>query len=104
MHRKAAKLGILACFVKAFGPCPFRSSVLNEMLRQPQSLRLVVRSRTGGAVKAVGHGRHRFIDETADRLAFLDQERHVMRAHLENSACVAGAELAHAEARIEKPA
>ena len=96
VHRRGAKLGIFASFVKALGDPANPGSVLNEMLCEAQSLRLVVGPRSGGAIEAVRHRCHRFIDKAADGLALLDQEGNVVRAHLKNSACAASARVGDA--------
>src|SRR5258707_15431835 len=56
-----------------------------EMLRQSEALALV-RGADVAAVEPVGPRDQRLVDQPADDLAVLDQERHLVRAHFENSA------------------
>ena len=72
------------------------------MLRQRQALALV-----GGAdraaVELVGPGDQPLVQHAADHLAVLDQERHLVRAHLQDGAAAAALGLGRAEAGIEEP-
>ena len=54
------------------------------------------------AVEPVGPGDQPLVDEAADDLAVLDQERHLVRAHLEHGAAAGSAGLGRAEAGIEE--
>src|SRR5258707_14750497 len=68
-----------------------------EMLRQLQPLRLVVGA-DAGAVERVGPRDHLLVDEAADDLPVLDDERHLARAHFEHRAAAAPAGARVAEA------
>src|ERR1700732_2539343 len=72
-----------------------------EMLRQRQALALVGGA-DRGAVELVGPGDQALVDEAADDLAVLDQERHFVRAHFEDGAAAGAPALGGAEAGIEE--
>src|SRR5271166_3792902 len=72
-----------------------------EMLRQRQALALVGGA-DRGAVELVGSGDQPLVDETADDLTVLDQERHLVRAYFEDGAAAGAAGLGGAETRIEE--
>jgi hypothetical protein len=55
------------------------------MLAQLQALRLIVRA-DAGAVELVRARDHLLIDQPADDLAVIEDERHLARAHLEHGA------------------
>src|SRR5687767_4468617 len=61
------------------------AALRSEMLRQLQSLRLVVRA-DALAVQCVGFRDHPLVDEATDDLAVLEDEGHLARADLENRA------------------
>src|SRR5437016_11616194 len=72
-----------------------------EMLRELQPLRLVVRA-DAGAIQLVRSREHFLVDEAADDLPVLEDERHLARAHLEDSAAALPAGARIAEAGIEE--
>ena len=55
------------------------------MLRQLQALRLVVRFQIR-AVERLGARQHALIDQPADHLPVLEDERHLVAAHLQHGA------------------
>src|SRR4051794_2059513 len=71
------------------------------MLAELEALRLVVRA-DALAVHSVGAGQHLLVDEAADDLAVLEDERHFARAHFENGARSQPARTGIAEAGIEE--
>jgi len=71
------------------------------MLGQPQVLRLVIRA-DALAVESIGPGHHAFVDQAADDLAMLDNERHLAGTHLQYRPGTAPARARIAEARIEE--
>ena len=71
------------------------------MLGQLEALRLVVRA-DAHAVERRWPRQHLLIDQTADDLAVLEDERHLARAHLQHRAGAAAAGALVAEARIEE--
>ena len=71
------------------------------MLGELQALRLIIRA-NALAVKLPRPRQHLLIDETADDLAVLQDERHFARAHLEHRAGAAAAGALVAETRIEE--
>src|ERR1700756_2187492 len=66
-----------------------------KMFAQLQALRLVVRA-DALAVHGLGPRQHFFVNQTADDLAMLEDERHFARAHFQHStrALAAGAGIA----------
>src|SRR5713226_3468009 len=80
---------------------PRRHASRPEMLRQLEALRLVVRA-DALAVELVGPRQHPLVDQAADGLAVLQDERHLARAHLEHRARAAPAGARIAEAGIEE--
>src|SRR6202044_3649596 len=70
-----------------------------EMLRQLEALRLVVGA-DAFAVERVRARQHLLVDEAADDLAVLENERHFARTHLEHGAGAAAAGAGIAEAGI----
>src|ERR1700730_4706432 len=72
-----------------------------EMLRQLQALGLVVRP-DALAIKLVRLRQHLLINEPADDLTVLEDERHFARAHFENGARATAASARIAKSRIEK--
>src|SRR5262245_41437969 len=82
--------------------CSARAAALAaEMLRELQALRLVVRADVL-AVERVGPRQHLLVDEAADDLPMLEDERHFARPHLEHRARAAPAGAGVAEAGIEE--
>src|SRR6185312_3008829 len=77
------------------------SALRLEVLRQLQALRLVVGA-DAGAVERIGLGQHLLVDEAADGLAVLENERHLARAHLEHRARAGAAGAGIAEAGVEE--
>src|SRR6516165_10257058 len=71
------------------------------MLRQRQSLALIGRA-DGAAVELVGPGDQAFVDEAAEDLTVLDQERHLVRAHFEHRTAAGTAALGGAKTGIEE--
>ena len=71
------------------------------MLGQLEALRLVVGA-DALAVERVGARQHLLVDEAADDLAVLEDERHLARAHFEDGAGAAAAGAGIAEAGIEE--
>ena len=80
-----------------------RRHEIAEMLAEPQSLALVVRGRAG-AVELVALRRvaERLVNEATDRLAVLEQERHIAAAHFQHRARARSAVGTLTEARIEE--
>src|SRR6185437_5349265 len=72
-----------------------------EMLAQFQALGLIVRADLL-AVHGVGPRQHLFIDQPADDLAMLEDERHLARAHLQHRARPLPAGAGIAEAGVEE--
>src|ERR1700722_20471631 len=72
-----------------------------KMLGELQALRLVVRA-NALAIHGIGPRQHLFIDQAADDLAVLENERHLARANLQHRAGALSAGAGIAEARIEK--
>ena len=73
----------------------------SKMFRQLEALGLIVRA----DAHAVERGRprqHALVDQAADDLAVLEDERHLARAHLEYRAGTAPAGALVAESRIEE--
>src|SRR5215470_6061247 len=79
----------------------FATSLSPKVLRQFQALRLIIRA-DALAIEGIGPGQHTFVDETADNLAVLDNERHLAGTHLQYRAGATPAGARIAEARIEK--
>src|SRR6266481_3804055 len=71
------------------------------MLGQCQPLALIRRA-DGAAVELVRAGDQALVDEAAEDLAVLDQERHLVRAHFENGSAARTPSLGGAEAGIEE--
>src|SRR5260370_17392012 len=71
------------------------------MLGELQSLRLIVRA-DALAVHGVGPRQHFLVDQAADDLAVLEDERHLARAHFEHRARALPAGAGIAEAGIEE--
>src|SRR3954471_14738164 len=79
-----------------------RQKYLNpKMLAQLQALGLVVRA-DALAVHGVGTRQHFFVDEAADDLAVLENERHLARAHFEHRARTLPAGAGIAKAGVEE--
>src|SRR5579859_1321612 len=78
-----------------------RRLVALELLAEAQALALVIRA-DALAVELVRPLGQPLIDEPADHLAVLDQERHLMRADLEHGAAAGAPGLAQTEAGIEE--
>src|SRR6202047_2466174 len=72
-----------------------------KMLAQLQALRLVVRA-DALAVEGVGPRQHFLVDQTADDLAVLEDERHLARAYFQNRARALSAGPRIAETGIEE--
>src|ERR1700761_6728037 len=72
-----------------------------EMLRQLPPLRLIVRA-DALAVHRIRPRKHLLVDETADDLAVLEDERHLARTHFEDGARAAAARAGIAKAGIEE--
>src|SRR5215831_6330424 len=72
-----------------------------KMLGQLQALRLVVRA-DAPAIEGLGPRQHMFVDETTDDLTVLDDEWHLVGAHLEHRAGAAPACARITEPRIEE--
>jgi hypothetical protein len=73
------------------------------MLRQLQSLRLIVRLQVG-AVERLRPRQHVLVDQPADDLAVFEDERHFMAAHFQHGAAAGAAGGRMAEAGSKKPA
>jgi hypothetical protein len=71
------------------------------MLRQLQALRLVVRAEVG-AVERLRPRQHVLVDQPADDLPVLQDERHLVTAHFQHRAAADAARGGMAEARIEE--
>src|SRR3954471_3597598 len=78
-----------------------RARLYPEMLGELQPLRLVVRADTL-AVQGVGPRQHLLVDQPADDLAVLEDERHLARAHFEHGARALATSAGIAEAGIEE--
>src|SRR5580700_6428485 len=72
-----------------------------KMLRQLEPLRLVVRA-DAFAIELRRPRQHLLVDQPPNRLAVLEDERHLARAHFEHGARAAPAGAGVAEARIEE--
>src|SRR5258705_3153915 len=72
-----------------------------KMLAQLQALRLVVRA-DALAVHGLGPRQHFFVNQTADDLAMLEDERHFARAHFQHRARALSAGAGIAKAGIEE--
>src|SRR5439155_548528 len=72
-----------------------------EMLAQLQALRLIVGA-DALAVERVGARQHFFVDQAADDLAVLEDERYLARAHFQHRARTLPAGAGIAEAGIEE--
>jgi hypothetical protein len=72
-----------------------------EVLCQFQSLRLVIRANRL-AIEPCGSGEHPLVDQAADDLTMLENERHLARTHFKHGARATTTGVRMAEARIEK--
>src|SRR5580704_7087877 len=72
-----------------------------KMLRQFEALRLIVRA-DAAAVKLVRPRQHFLVDQAADDLAVLEDERHFARAHFQHRARAQAAGAGIAKTRIEE--
>src|SRR5882672_2901071 len=72
-----------------------------EMLRQLEALRLIIGT-DALAVERLRSRQHLLVDQAADGLPVLENERNLARAHLQNGARAATAGARIAEARIEE--
>src|ERR1700723_1085316 len=72
-----------------------------KMLAQLQALRLIVRA-DALAVEGIGAAQHFFVDQPADDLAVLENERHLARAHFQHCTGALPAGAGITEAGIEE--
>src|SRR5947208_12692209 len=72
-----------------------------KMLAQLEALRLIVGA-DALAVQGIGPRQHLFVDQAADDLAMLQDERHLARAHFQHGARPLAAGAGIAEAGIEE--